>query len=128
CLGSAPDSALQCDGGGELVFHLDEAAADRRHACGEALDHFGRGRNGISGGESRAGSQCAFTAGVVAVEKVCAGQHSMGVCFHFSPPATFCCGTLSCGILVPLMAKSGQYMPQRSQPLHFSGCTTCGGW
>src|SRR5579871_4725505 len=26
------------------------------------------------------------------------------------------------------MAKSGQYMPQRSQPLHFSGATTCGGW
>src|ERR1039457_5644702 len=26
------------------------------------------------------------------------------------------------------MAKSGQYMPQRSQPLHFSAATTCGGW
>ena len=26
------------------------------------------------------------------------------------------------------MAKSGQYMPHRSQPLHFSGATTCGGW
>src|SRR5581483_3737053 len=26
------------------------------------------------------------------------------------------------------MAKSGQYIPQRSQPLHFSGLTTCGGW
>src|SRR4029077_7463654 len=23
---------------------------------------------------------------------------------------------------------SGQYMPHRSQPLHFSGATTCGGW
>ena len=26
------------------------------------------------------------------------------------------------------MAKSGQYIPHRSQPLHFSGATTCGGW
>src|SRR5579862_7490150 len=26
------------------------------------------------------------------------------------------------------MAKSGQYMPHRSQPLHFSGATTWGGW
>src|SRR5581483_9811561 len=26
------------------------------------------------------------------------------------------------------MAKSGQYMPHRSQPLHLSGATTCGGW
>src|ERR1017187_8584372 len=26
------------------------------------------------------------------------------------------------------MAKSGQYIPQRSQPLHFSAATTCGGW
>src|SRR5215470_857195 len=26
------------------------------------------------------------------------------------------------------MAKSGQYMPHKSQPLHFSGATTWGGW
>src|SRR6266498_1948374 len=26
------------------------------------------------------------------------------------------------------MAKSGQYIPHRSQPLHFSAKTTCGGW
>src|SRR5208337_1025643 len=26
------------------------------------------------------------------------------------------------------MAKSGQYIPHKSQPLHLSGCTTCGGW
>ena len=26
------------------------------------------------------------------------------------------------------MAKSGQYMPHKSHPLHFSGCTTWGGW
>jgi hypothetical protein len=26
------------------------------------------------------------------------------------------------------MAKSGQYIPQRSHPEHFSGATTCGGW
>jgi hypothetical protein len=26
------------------------------------------------------------------------------------------------------MAKSGQYIPHKSQPLHFSGFTTCGGW
>jgi hypothetical protein len=26
------------------------------------------------------------------------------------------------------MAKSGQYIPQRSQPLHFSADITCGGW
>src|SRR4029077_19205637 len=50
----------------------------------------------------------------------------MGIRFHFSPPLA--CLALPAGILVPLMAKSGQYMPQRSQPLHFSGCTTCGGW
>ena len=25
-------------------------------------------------------------------------------------------------------AKSGQYIPQRSQPLHFSEAMTCGGW
>src|SRR5579864_7389958 len=45
----------------------------------------------------------------------------MRISFHFAPPP-------DCGTLVPLIAKSGQYMPQRSQPLHFSGCTTCGGW
>jgi hypothetical protein len=26
------------------------------------------------------------------------------------------------------MAKSGQYMPHKSHPLHFSGCTAWGGW
>src|SRR6476619_730146 len=26
------------------------------------------------------------------------------------------------------MAKSGQYMPHKSQPLHFSAAITCGGW
>jgi len=26
------------------------------------------------------------------------------------------------------MAKSGQYMPHKSQPLHLSGATTWGGW
>jgi hypothetical protein len=26
------------------------------------------------------------------------------------------------------MAKSGQYIPQRSHPLHLSGFTACGGW
>src|SRR5512142_1588680 len=26
------------------------------------------------------------------------------------------------------MAKSGQYIPHRSQPEHLSGATTCGGW
>src|ERR1700748_50756 len=46
----------------------------------------------------------------------------MRISFHFLPPFT------GGATLVPAMAKSGQYMPQRSQPLHFSGATTCGGW
>jgi len=24
---------------------------------------------------------------VIAVDKVCAGQHAMGICIHFAPPA-----------------------------------------
>ena len=58
------------DGGGELVFHLNEGAADRGDARGEALDDFGRRRDGITCGESRTGGQRAFAAGVVAIEEM----------------------------------------------------------
>ena len=125
-LGSTPYPALQRDRSGEFVLHLNECSTDCRDAGREALDYFRRGRDGISGSESRASGQCAFAAGMIAVEKVRARQNAMGICFHFAPPPA--CLALSCWTLVPLIAKSGQYMPQRSQPLHFSGCTTCGGW
>ena len=125
-LGSAPYSTLQRDRGREFVFHLNECSPYRRHACREALDYLGRWGDRISGRESCSGRQCAFTAGMVAIEKMCAGQNTVWICFHFSPPPA--CLALSCGILVPLIAKSGQYIPHKSQPLHFSGCTTCGGW
>src|SRR5271166_4541820 len=121
--------------GGSSALHIDEdtrgfghgRVADVFHhqrearAGGEALHHFGGRSDGISGGEARAGSQCAFTAGVVAVDEVHASEYSAWVSLHLSPPGPD-------GILVAKMAKSGQYMPQRSQPLHFSGCTTWGGW
>ncbi|HEY3619652.1 MAG TPA: hypothetical protein VGK96_22830 [Candidatus Sulfotelmatobacter sp.] len=68
-----PYSALQRDGGGNFIFHLNKRSTDRGHASREALDHFCRRRDGISGGESRAGRQRAFATGVVAVEEVRAG-------------------------------------------------------
>ena len=79
--GPSPDGALQCDGGREFVFHLDKRSAHLRHARGEALDHLGGRSNGISGGESSAGCQSAFTAGMVAIDEVCAGEYSSGISF-----------------------------------------------
>jgi len=50
---------------------------------------------------------------MIAINKMNPGENAARVGFHFSPPLP--------GDLVPKMAKSGQYMPHKSQPLHFSG-------
>ncbi len=120
CLGTAPDCALQRDRCREFVFHLDKRSADGRHTRGKALYDFGGRSNRVSGSKSGASGQCAFTTGVVAVHEVNPGEYAARISFHLSPPA-------EC-TLVAKMAKSGQYIPHKSQPLHFSGCTTCGGW
>src|SRR4029077_1257003 len=54
----------------------------------EAFHHFGGGSDGIPGGESRPGGQCALAAGVVAIDEVRAGENSARISFHGSPPQT----------------------------------------
>jgi hypothetical protein len=36
----------------------------------KALDNLGRGRDGISGGETRPGSECAFAGRVIAIHEM----------------------------------------------------------
>jgi len=71
--GASPNRTLDGDRCCELVFHLDESPADGGYAGGETFDDFrGRG-DGISGGEACSGGQCAFTAGMIAVQKMGTG-------------------------------------------------------
>jgi hypothetical protein len=72
-LGAAPHCALQGDGGGQLIFHLNETTADRWNTAGESLYHLGGGSNGVAGREASASCQCAFATGVIAVHKMDAG-------------------------------------------------------
>ena len=112
-LRAAPDRALDGDGSGQFVLHLNEDAADGGNSPREAFDHFGGGGDGITCGKSRTGCEGSLTAGVIAVEKMDTRENTFGVSVH---------------VRAPKMAKSGQYIPHRSQPLHFSAATTWGGW
>src|SRR5208282_1892069 len=138
-LGSCPYHALQGNGGGEFIFHLDEDSANGRNPRGETFHHFGGGSDGVSGGASAASSQRAFAAGVVAVHEMYAGEDTARISLlmtslHFVPSLAVAASTLAVStflgvsVLLAQIAKSGQYIPHKSQPLHFSGWTTWGGW
>jgi cellulose synthase/poly-beta-1,6-N-acetylglucosamine synthase-like glycosyltransferase len=81
-LGAAPNRALNGDGGGEFVFHLDEDAADGGDSPGEAFDYFRRGRDGIACGKSRTGCEGSLTTCVVTVEEMYTGEDTFGVSVH----------------------------------------------
>src|SRR5690349_9033302 len=83
-----PRCTLQGDGGGELVFHLDEDAAQGGHTSGETLHDFGGRRDGVAGSEARAGGQGALAAGVVAIEEVHPGEDAARVSVHRRTPWT----------------------------------------
>ena len=83
--GAAPDSALQGDGSGQFIFHLYEAAADDRHALGEAFDDLRRGSDRVAGSKTRSSGKCPFAAGVVAVKKMSASKYAARISLHFSP-------------------------------------------
>jgi hypothetical protein len=79
---SAPDRALQADGGGELIFHLDERPAHGRDSRCEALDNFGRGRDRVSGRKACTRCQCAFAAGVITVNEMDARKDARWISLH----------------------------------------------
>ena len=81
-LGSAPDRALDGDGGGQFVLHLDEDAADGGDSSSEAFDHFRGGRNGITCGKSRTGCEGSLTAGVITVEKMDTRENAFRISVH----------------------------------------------
>src|SRR5581483_166832 len=85
CLNAPPDGALNRDGGGQFVFHLDKGAADGGDAGGEPLDDLRGGGNRVACGKSRTGSQRTFTAGVVAVEKMDARENAPRISSHVPP-------------------------------------------
>ena len=96
---------MQSDRGGQLVFHLDETAANRWDARGEAFDDLRGRRDWISGSEACAGCQGTFAAGMVAVDEVSAGEYAVRVSLHraplFSRPAGLEADIPSTGTLWP---------------------------
>ncbi len=98
-----------------------KTAADLRGTMREALDDLGGGCDGITGGEPRAGGDGALAARLVAIHEMDACERRLRISVHGLP-------FLHADRRFPKMAKSGQYMPQRSQPEHFSAFTTKGAW
>jgi hypothetical protein len=60
---------------------------------------------------------------VVAVNEMSSGQNSFGIRFQ-----VLSLKNQATAARAPKIAKSGQYMPHRSQPVQASGFTACGGW
>ena len=100
--GAAPDGALDGDGGGQFVLHLNEDAADGRDSRGKSFDHLGGRRDRVACGKSRTGCERSLTAGMVAVEKMNTGEHAFRVSVHSalrrwrSPDSTFRTGRSRC--------------------------------
>ncbi len=79
---AAPDRA---DIGGDrrdLVFHLDEEAANFRAALGEALRRLGRRRDRIAGEEAATGGKRSFGERMVPIHEVAACQNAFWICWN----------------------------------------------
>ena len=102
---------------GNLILHLDEAAAQGRELEGHVLGDLGGGGDGIAGKESASRGQRPFGKGFVSLEKQ---NLPVGLpCIHDDfPPGT---ASRSC----TETARSGQCISQNRHPMHSSGFSTC---